>query len=296
MKRTIININEDLCDGCGDCIPNCHEGALQMIDGKARLISELMCDGLGACIGHCPQGAITMEEREAEPYDETLVMQEMVKKGRNTVLAHLKHLQDHQQAEYLNEAIAFIKNNNIDLSPGGALDTNPGNENFQNQELTKSSACGCPGSAEADFRDKKSAPVFKKPNAAGNGESELRQWPVQLHLLNPNAPYFHNADVVLAADCAAFAHGDFHAKFMRGKTLAIACPKLDSNLDVYVQKLAAMIVHANINTLTTVIMEVPCCGGLRKIAENAIQLSGRKIPLKLAVVSISGEVLSEEWI
>jgi NAD-dependent dihydropyrimidine dehydrogenase PreA subunit len=303
MKRTIINIDEDLCNGCGDCIPNCHEGALQVIDGKARLISDLMCDGLGACVGHCPVGAITMEEREAEPYNETLVMEQIVKKGRNTVLAHISHLRDHNQKEFLHEAIEYIRSNNIDLSPGGALDKGNGQPTIQQvraEHKHSHGGGGCPGAAMADFRENK--PEVHVHNhmhesaEIGGGPSELRQWPVQLHLLNPNAPYFKNADVVLAADCAAFAHGNFHQKFMKGKTLAIACPKLDSNQESYLDKLTAMIQHANINTLTVVIMEVPCCGGLERMAQSAIARSGKKIPMKLAMVSIQGEVIKEEWV
>jgi NAD-dependent dihydropyrimidine dehydrogenase PreA subunit len=299
MKRTIINIDEDLCNGCGDCIPNCHEGALQIIDGKARLISDLMCDGLGACVGHCPLGAITMEEREAEPYNETLVMEQIVKKGRNTVLAHIAHLRDHDQKEFLQEAIEYIRKNNIDLSPGGALDNEaqqPSIKEVRAEQKKAHGGGGCPGMAMADFREKK--PLADAPVSGGNGSvaSELRQWPVQLHLLNPNAPYFRNADVVLAADCAAFAQANFHQKFLKGKTLAIACPKLDSNQETYLGKLVAMIQHSNINTLTVVIMEVPCCGGLQRMAQMAIAQSGKKIPMKLAIVSIQGEVLKEEWV
>lgn len=302
MKRTIINIDEDLCNGCGDCIPNCHEGALQIIDGKARLISDLMCDGLGACVGHCPVGAITTEEREAEPYNETLVMEQIAKKGRNTVLAHIAHLRDHNQKEFLQEAIDYIRNNNIDLSPGGALDKGNGRPTIHQIRAEHKHAHGgggCPGAAMADFREKKPVAHTHTHNheCADNsgGPSELRQWPVQLHLLNPNAPYFKNADVVLAADCAAFAQGNFHQKFLKGKTLAIACPKLDSNQESYLEKLTAMIQVANINTLTVVIMEVPCCGGLERMAQMAIARSGKKIPMKLAMLSIQGEVLKEEW-
>jgi ferredoxin len=302
MKRTIINIDEDLCNGCGDCIPNCHEGALQIIDGKARLISDLMCDGLGACVGHCPLGAITMEEREAEPYNETLVMEQIVKKGRNTVLAHIAHLRNHDQKEFLQEAIEYIRKNNVDLSPGGTLDKRNEQPTIKQvrAEHKHAHGGGCPGSAMADFRENKQEILAHnhthEPAGNGGGRSELRQWPVQLHLLNPNAPYFRDADIVLAADCVAFAQGNFHQKFLKGKTLAIACPKLDSNQESYLEKLTAMIQHGNINTLTVVIMEVPCCGGLERMAQMAIARSGKKIPMKLAMVSIQGEVIKEEWV
>ncbi|HSW67302.1 MAG TPA: 4Fe-4S binding protein [Bacteroidales bacterium] len=306
MKRTIIHIDEDKCDGCGLCIPSCHEGALQIIDNKARLISDLFCDGLGACVGHCPQDAITMIEREAEPYNETKVMEEMVSKGRNTILAHIAHLRDHNQHEFMNEAVEFIRKNNIDLSPGGTLDrpsVAAGTNSLQipataraphhmRPEPGSKMSGGCPGMAMADFR--KTEPV--SPRESEGNTSELRQWPVQLHLLNPNAPYFKNADVVLAADCAAFAHGNFHQKFLRGKTLAIACPKLDQNQEVYLDKLISMIETANINTLTVVIMEVPCCGGLDRIARAAVSQSSKNIPLKRAIISIQGELLKEEWV
>ena len=310
MKRSIIRINEDKCNGCGLCIPNCHEGALQMIDGKARLISDLFCDGLGACIGHCPEGAISIEEREAEPYNETLVMQEMVKKGKNTVIAHLKHLKDHGATDFLNEAIKFIKDNNIDLDmrteekPTATVqklyEPKPGNPLPQPplQKTRESNGCGggCPGSKAIDFSNIV-APDDEIPAApAQKSPSQLRQWPVQLHLLNPAAPYFKNADLLLAADCVAFSMGNFHNDFLKGKTLAIACPKLDSNKESYVEKMAAMITQSNINTMTVMMMEVPCCGGLMQLAQMSIHKSGKKIPLKKIVVSLQGEVLEEEWI
>ena len=203
MKRQIIKIDEEKCNGCGLCVPKCHEGALQIIDGKARLISDLFCDGLGACIGYCPEGAIEIEEREADPYNEIKVMEV---------------------------------------------------------------------------------------------SSELRQWPVQLHLLNPQASYFRNADVVLSADCAAFAMGNFHSRFLKDKTIAIACPKLDTNKESYLQKLTSMITDSKINTLTVVIMEVPCCGGLLQMAKMAKGNSGSNIPIKLAVVGVQGDVLKEDWV
>lgn len=282
MKRKIIRIDEEKCNGCGNCIPNCQEGALQIIDGKARLISDLFCDGLGACIGHCPEDAITMEEREAEPYNETKVMETLVTKGRNTILAHLAHLRDHNENEFLKEAVKFLKDNNIDMS-----EKTDSPQNFQH-----ASGHGCPGSAARDFRIDEE----KVNQAATDQPSELRQWPVQMHLLNPQASYFRDADVVLAADCAAFAMGNFHSKYLKGKSLAIACPKLDTNKEVYLEKLTSMIADTKINSLTVVIMEVPCCGGLFQLAKTARENAKRNIPVKLAVISIQGKILQEEWI
>jgi ferredoxin len=308
MKRTIIKIDEDKCTGCGDCIPNCHEGALQIIDGKARLISDLFCDGLGACIGHCPEGAITLEEREAEAYNESLVMAAIVPKGRNTILAHLEHLRDHNETEFLREAVSFIKANNIDMSePGISGSHTHAHESYRNmQEVFKQqkpadSGCGggCPGSKTIDFKidmekvNEVAIPAEITLAASAPAPSELRQWPVQLHLLNPQASYFKNADVVLAADCSAFAMGDFHDKFLKGKSLAIACPKLDSNKESYIEKLTSMISDAKINTLTVVMMEVPCCGGLLQMAKTALNNSGREIQLNKAIIGVKGDVLIE---
>ena len=311
MLRKIIQIDEELCNGCGLCIPNCHEGALQIIDGKARLISDLFCDGLGACLGHCPEGAIEIIEREAEPYNETVVMETIVKQGRNTILAHLEHLRDHNEHEFLKEAVAYIKKHNIDLSPDAPLPSPAASTViFENMKETlkhvkpeQESACGCGGSKTIDFRidiDKvnaaaaTSAATLAEP--ASPAPSELRQWPVQLHLVNPMASYFQGADVVLAADCVAFAMGDFHNRMLKNKSLAIACPKLDTNKDVYIEKLSAMVSNAKINTLTVPIMEVPCCGGLIQMAKMAVQQSGRNIPIKKIVVGIKGDILHEEWV
>jgi NAD-dependent dihydropyrimidine dehydrogenase PreA subunit len=285
MKRNIIRIDEEKCNGCGLCIPNCQEGALQVIDGKARLISDLFCDGLGACIGFCPEGAIEIEEREAEPYNERKVMETLSTKGRNTILAHLDHLRSHNEQGFLNEAIVYLKENNI-MSE---------NEMNTNQKSTH----GCPGAAAKDFRiDTEQVENAGKEKVSGSMDtpSELRQWPVQLHLLNPQASYFKNADVVLAADCAAFAMGNFHARYLKGKSIAIACPKLDTNKESYLQKLTSMIADTKINSLQVVIMEVPCCGGLLQMAKTARENAGRNIPLKLSVISIQGEVLEEDWV
>jgi NAD-dependent dihydropyrimidine dehydrogenase PreA subunit len=292
MKRDVVHIDHDLCNGCGECVPGCHEGALQIIDGKAVLISDLMCDGLGACIGHCPVGAITIENREAEAYDEVKVMAIMVDKGINTVIAHLKHLKEHNETDFLKQGVQYLKDNQASLS-------------FSVDEVIRAvhkpkvsimhdhSGGGCPGSKAVSF-DKATKSVAVESN--GDTPSQLRQWPVQLHLLSPMANYFRQADVVLAADCVAFSMGNFHEKYLKGKTLAIACPKLDSNQDIYIDKLTAMIDQAKINTLTVVIMQVPCCGGLLRTAQTAMANATRKIPLKLAVISVEGEVLSEEWV
>jgi ferredoxin len=283
MKRKIIRIDEEKCNGCGICIPNCHEGAMQLIDGKARLISDLFCDGLGACLGHCPEGAITVIEREAEPYDERKVMEIMVPKGTNTILAHLEHLRDHNETEFLQQAINYLKEHNIMMNP-------------EKTEPQSHGGGGCPGSMARDFRvEEIKQEVIAVPVAAAVAASELRQWPVQLHLLNPQASYFKNADVVLAADCAAFAMGNFHARFLKGKSVAIACPKLDSNKDSYIQKLTSMISDTKINSLTVVMMEVPCCGGLLHMAQTARTNAGRNIPIKQAIVGIQGDVKEEEW-
>lgn len=307
MLRKIIKIDEGKCTGCGLCIPNCHEGALRIIDGKARLISDLFCDGLGACLGHCPEGAIEIIEREADPYNENLVMEQIVKQGRNTILAHLEHLRDHNETELLNEAIAYIEQNGIDLSPGtGQIEVQDATVIFPNlkeairqSKPEEGSSCGCAGSKTMDFRidmDKLNSVAAASAIASSPALSELRQWPVQLHLVNPMASYFQGADVVLAADCVAFAMGDFHNRLLKGKSLAIACPKLDSNKEVYIEKLSTMISQAKINTLTVPIMEVPCCGGLIQIAKMAVQESGRNIPIKKIVVGIKGEILLEEWV
>lgn len=292
MIRDMIKIDEDKCNGCGVCVPSCHEGALQIIDGKARLISDLMCDGLGACLNHCPQDAMTIEKREAEPYDEIKVMEIMVDKGINTVVAHLKHLKDHNETSFLKQAVNWLKENEEQLS-------------FKVDDVIRQvhkpkisvmqqghAGGGCPGSAARSIERPSAVAATSNENAG----SELRQWPVQMHLVNPMAPYFRDSDMVLAADCVAFAMGNFHSKYLKGRSVGIACPKLDSNQETYVQKLVQMIDEAKINTLTVAIMQVPCCGGLLQQAKMAIEQATRKIPLKVAVISIEGEVLKEEWV
>lgn len=298
MKREIIKIDEDKCTGCGLCIPGCPEGALQMIDGKARLVSDLMCDGLGACIGDCPEGAIEIEEREAEPYDEIAVLKGIIEKGENTVIAHLEHLHEHGEFSFLKQATDHLESIekelefdlNLVLSKVGKME-----DPKVNVEHHHDHGGSCPGSAMHDFN----VDMDKVENAAMGivpQASTLRQWPVQMHLVNPNAPYFREADVVLAADCVAFSLGNFHQDYLAGKGLAIACPKLDQGMEVYIEKLRQMIDEAKINTLHVMVMEVPCCGGLIQMAKMAAEQASRKIPIKKTVVGIKGDILSEEWV
>jgi NAD-dependent dihydropyrimidine dehydrogenase PreA subunit len=297
MKRDILKIDEDLCNGCGECVPNCHEGALQVIDGKVRMVSELMCDGLGACIGHCPQGAITIETREAEPYNEVTVMEQMKDKGKNTITAHLKHLKDHGETGFLQDGVNYLKEHRSELKFN--LDEvmtevhNHGNKPINNiQNNHHHEGGGCPGSRSMVI----GKPENNNQAVMTDQPSELRQWPVQMHLVNPNAPYFRNSDLLLAADCVAFSMGNFHSKHLKGKSLAIACPKLDHGMETYVEKLTAMVDLAKINTITVMMMEVPCCGGLLQMVKAALNNASRKVPVKKMVVSLSGEVMVEEWV
>jgi ferredoxin len=289
MKRDILKIDEDLCNGCGQCVPNCHEGALQIIDGKVRLVSELMCDGLGACIGHCPEGAITIETREAEPYNEIKVMEQMINKGKNTIVAHLKHLKDHGETGFLQDGVNYLKSNKGELG----FELTEVLHEVHNHGLHQGHAGGgCPGSKAVAIQrnqDDSHAVSTDQP-------SELRQWPVQMHLLNPNATYLRGSDLLLAADCVAFSMGNFHSKYLKGRSLAIACPKLDHGSEIYIEKLVAMIDVAKINTITVMMMEVPCCGGLLQMVRIALSKVSRKVPVKQMVISLSGEVLNEDWI
>ncbi|MBA7515348.1 hypothetical protein ES705_07387 [subsurface metagenome] len=290
MIREIVSIDEELCNGCSDCVPACHEGALQIIDGKARLVSDLMCDGLGACLGHCPQGAITIEKREAEPYNETKVMEIMTEKGENTVTAHLKHLKEHNETHFLKEAVMYLKKNKSEINfdvDQVIKKVHSGDTHEKHHETG-----GCPGSRTISFDTNKSN---IRSQEMVSGQSELRQWPVQMHLINPNAEYFQNADVVLAADCVAFSLGSFHNQYLKGKRLAIACPKLDHGQDIYIEKITSLIDDAKINTLNVMIMQVPCCGGLLQMTRIAIEKASRKVPVKLTIVGIEGNILSEDW-
>jgi len=294
MQREIIKIDEEKCTGCGECVPNCHEGALQVIDGKVRLVSELMCDGLGACIGHCPEDAITIEKREAQPYDEITVISEMVQKGANTVIAHLKHLKDHNEHGYLKEGMNWMEMHEKDV-PFSVREVLAEVKGEKNQKIESGPAHmhqggGCPGSKERIIAP---APVSVMTSET---PSQLTHWPVQMHLINPNSHVYRDADLLLAADCVAFSLGSFHHTFLKNRSLAIACPKLDHGTETYIDKLVAMIDTAKVNTITVMMMEVPCCGGLLQMVRSAIARATRKVPVKAVIVSIDGKILKDEWI
>lgn len=256
--RKVVKIDEDKCTGCGECVPACAEGAIKIVDGVAKLAADNLCDGLGACLGDCPEDAISIEEREADEFDEAAVERHMNRlKEENKTPAPLKIApHPHAQAH----------------GPGG----------------------GCPGAKMIQF-DKPAGGSIQETDS-GPKTSELAQWPIQLHLVPPTAPYFKKADVLLAADCVAFAMGSFHRDHLKGKGLAIACPKLDQGQEIYLQKLVAMIDEAQINTLIVMVMEVPCCTGLVQLAKEASARATRKVPVKQMVVSLRGEILSEEWV
>jgi len=272
MRRKIIQIDEELCNGCGACIPNCPEGALQVIDGKARLISDLFCDGLGACIGHCPVGAIEVIEREAEEYDERKVMGNIVRQGKNTIIAHLKHLKDHGENELYAEATAYLAEKGIENPLGSA-----------NNQLHKHH-CACPGSREMNFFGNDIPEIIGEERSL---HSELKQWPIQMHLVSENAGFFRNADILFSADCVGFADPNLHSKLMRGKAIAICCPKLDDT-EIYQEKIKSIILLNHPKSITVAVMEVPCCSKLYSLVESALDETGLDIPLKRVTVKING--------
>ena len=235
MIRKIIQIDEDRCNGCGACASACHEGAIAMVDGKARLIRDDYCDGLGDCLPACPVDAIHFVEREAAAYDEAAVKAHLARRGQEEPLA-----------------------------------------------------CGCPGTHSHTLDRTDRRPERAEDQAAIS--SQLRQWPVQIKLAPVNAPYFDGADLLIAATCSAFAYGDFHRDFIRGRITLVGCPKLDG-VD-YAEKLAEIIRNNDVKSVTVVRMEVPCCGGLELMVKNALQSAGKWIPWQVVTISCAGEKLS----
>ncbi len=302
MKRRIISIDEKKCTGCGQCIPDCPEGALQVIDGKARLVSDIFCDGLGACIGTCPEGAISTVERDAEPYDEKSVMATITEQGAPVIRAHLEHLAGHGQRELYNQAIEYLIENSIpipDHTPPERLKSSdsdtPGMAKGRNicgpESREGHPFAACPGSAAMRIHRPGPASGGRGHPAAGSRESALRQWPIQLSLLNPSAAYFDNADLLVAADCAPFAFPDFHDMLLSGKILIIFCPKLDRDIDGYIEKLAEIFRRHTIQSITVARMEVPCCGGVRYVVDKALGKAGKSIPVTERTIAITGSIV-----
>lgn len=235
MIRKIIHIDEDKCTGCGLCAKACHEGAIDMVNGKAKLMREHYCDGLGDCLPACPAGAITFEEREAPAYDHEAVMKSKAEKRK-----------------------------------------------VSEEPLP----CGCPGSQAKQLRREAPPTVGSTPVIV----SQLSQWPVQIKLAPVNAPYFEGANLLIAADCTAYAYGNFHQDFIRGRITLIGCPKLDDG--DYTEKLTEIIRRNNIKSVTIVRMEVPCCGGIQRAVENALKNSGKFIPWNVVTISSDGRILN----
>lgn len=237
VLRNIVQIDEKKCNGCSLCIPACAEGALKIVDGKARLVKDMYCDGLGACLGECPQDAITIIQREAEEFDEKAAEE------------HVKNV--------------------------GAAPT------------VQSPTVACPSTQALQFNTK------EKPVAGTTAKKapRLSTWPVQLKLLPPHAPFLKNADLLIVADCVPFAYADFHEDMLKNKILAVGCPKLD-DVSLYRNKLVAIFRTADIKSVTVVNMEVPCCYGLNRLVQEAMELSGKGVPLKQVTISIKGEKLS----
>jgi len=250
--RKIIQIEEDKCNGCGLCVPNCAEGAIQIIDGKAKLVKDSYCDGLGACLGHCPKDALHVIERDADEFNEE-------------------------------EALKFVKN-----IKAGALKENSDSP----QKPIHNHGGGCPGSRMMMLGNEDKNP--QKAMNVSNGDveikikSQLRQWPVQLTLVPVNAPYFKDADLLITADCVPFAYPNFHLDLLKEKVLVIGCPKLD-DLNSYIDKLTNIFNSNNIKSVTVAHMEVPCCSGIVRAAEIALQRSESKIPFKKVRIGINGE-------
>ncbi|MBI4581055.1 MAG: 4Fe-4S binding protein [Planctomycetes bacterium] len=273
MIRDIVVIDEEKCDGCGLCVPACHEGAIRIVDGKARLVADNLCDGLGACLGHCPQGAIRVERRAAAAFDE---------------LAAAAHL-----ASGTPEDKAIRAGGRVGLAVAASPASSPSAPG-----AVGSHAGGCPSQRFARLgapgRRQRTTDVASHDGPEPAGRSELAQWPVQLRLLPPRAPVFQDADLLLTADCVPFALADFH-RMLRGHALAIACPKLDDTSS-YVPKLTEIIASNDLRSITVVHMEVPCCTGILMMALEARASSGVDVPIEDVTVSIRGEILNRQGV
>lgn len=277
MIRRIIKINEDLCNGCGACADACHEGAIAMVDGKARLIKDDYCDGLGDCLPTCPTGAITFVEREAAAYDEAAVK------------AHMERRKQEQAATQSSDTHSSA------VQEASASTGCPGSRARQIVHEETPAFTGCPGSRSQQIDHAEEAAEAAQNEAAApcSMQSQLTNWPVQIKLAPVRAPYFNHARLLIAADCTAYAYANFHQEFLKGKVALIGCPKLD-DVD-YSEKLTEIIRNNDIQSVTIVRMEVPCCGGLQHAAMTALQNSGKFIPWQVVTISIDGKILDQAF-
>lgn len=245
VNRKIIEIDEELCDGCGQCVPSCAEGALQIVDGKAKLVADIYCDGLGACLGECPNGALQVVERVADEFDEEAV------------------------EEYL-QTTAKEEGPHVIPMTGG-----------------------CPSAQIKSFTQPAVHTRASEPALQGHAKSELAHWPVQIKLVPPTAPFLKGADLLVAADCTPVAYPNFHRDFLKGKAVMVGCPKFD-DAQAYIQKFADIFRAADINSVTVVVMEVPCCQGLPIIVERGMEASGKKVPMEKVIIGARGDILGRE--
>jgi len=270
IARQIIHIDDDQCNGCGQCVTACAEGALAIVDGKARLVKDRFCDGLGACIGECPQGALTIELRDADEFDQVAVEEHLAHLGRASAVPQSGRAADAAHAPH----------------PVAPAEPEP-------------LACGCPGTMSEVLRPRQAAQNTPAAAEAATStipgqaapQSQLGNWPVQIHLLPLQAPCYQGADLLLAADCVPFAHAGFHQDLLRGRTLAIGCPKLDDAI-FYIEKLANILSANDIRSLTVAHMEAPCCFGLAHIAAQAVGKSGKQIPVETIIIGRDGTIKS----
>ena len=291
MIRRVINIDEDKCNGCGICVNACHEGAIGLVDGKAKLMRDDYCDGLGDCLPTCPTGAITFVEREAVPYNEAAVMENK----KRTQQANNNDGNNNNNNNGGNNNIGSSNSNNN----GGNNNTVSSNNNIDNSgQATAHVHSGCPGSMMRSLRNRNiNDSVSENDGITGNQampcaiQSRLENWPVQIKLAPVNAPYFKNAKLLIAADCAAYAYAGFHAKFIKDKITLIGCPKLDST--DYSDKLSEILRYNDIKSITVVRMEVPCCGGLAHAAMEALRKSKKMIPWNVVTISLDGRIIDE---
>ncbi len=256
MMRDIVVIDESKCDGCGECVPACHEGAIRIVGGKARLVADVLCDGLGACLGHCPRGAITATRQDVRPFDEAAVEAHLAEQRRG-------------EAKRAPSAIAVLGGPGFDVPQLGA---------------------SCPSARLTSFGSR--AVAAPRAGEEPGPRSQLTHWPVQLALLPPGAPVLRGAKLLLAADCVPVAYAGFHEKLLRGRVVVIACPKFD-DVEGWVERLASMIGGSGLEDVTVARMEVPCCGGLVRALIEARRQSGRDVPVREVVVGVRGDVLAE---